>query len=134
MTVSIFETATKQKLRFSTPKGLLAVEDLWDLPLQSQTGKVNLDDIAKGINANLKESEVESFVTKGTVSNAADRLRLDILKRVIEVRVQESEVRANQRANAERKQMLLDALAEKRVENLSSLTEEQIQAELDSLK
>lgn len=134
MTVSIFEKASKQKLRFETSKGFISTEQLWDLPLQSNTGKVNLDDLAKEVSAKLKESEVESFVTKGKASNTDDKLRLDVLKHVIDVRVTEKEALSNQRANAERKRLLLDVLAEKRAANLASLTEEQIQAELDSLK
>lgn len=134
MTVSIFEKASKQKLRFETSKGFISTEQLWDLPLQSNTGKVNLDDLAKEVSSKLKESEVESFVTKGKASNTDDKLRLDILKHVIDVRVTEKEALSNQRANAERKRLLLDVLAEKRAANLASLTEEQIQAELDSLK
>lgn len=134
MTTSIFEKASKQKLRFETSKGFISTEQLWDLPLQSNTGKVNLDDLAKEVSAKLKESEVESFVTKGKSLNTDDKLRLDILKHVIDVRVTEKEALSNQRANAERKRLLLDVLAEKRAANLASLTEEQIQAELDSLK
>ncbi len=134
MTTSIFEKASKQKLRFETSKGFISTEQLWDLPLQSNTGKVKLDELAKEVSTKLKESEVESFVTKGKASNTDDKLRLDILKHVIDVRVAELEALSNQRANAERKRLLLDVLAEKRAANLASLTEEQIQAELDSLK
>lgn len=45
--MDIFVQATRMKLRFSTPAGLMTVEDLWDLPLQK--GKVNLDALAVGI-------------------------------------------------------------------------------------
>lgn len=133
MTTSIFEQASRQKLCFTTTKGLIAVDDLWDLPLQSNTGKINLDDLAKAVNANLRESEVESFVAKNTKSSTTDRLRLDILKRVIEVRVADKEAAANQRENAERKRVLLEALAEKRVESLTNMTEAEIEAQLKAL-
>lgn len=43
----MFIKASRTKLRFESPKGLLSVEDLWDLPLISTMGKANLDDIAK---------------------------------------------------------------------------------------
>lgn len=133
MTTSIFEQASRQKLCFTTTKGLISVDDLWDLPLQSNTGKINLDDLAKAVNANLRESEVESFVAKNTKSSTTDRLRLDILKRVIEVRVADKEAAANQRENAERKRVLLEALAEKRVESLTNMTEAEIEAQLKAL-
>lgn len=33
--ISIFEQASRQKLRFETSAGKLSIEDLWDLPLTS---------------------------------------------------------------------------------------------------
>lgn len=134
MTDNIFETASRTQLRFTTHKGQLSVEDLWDLPLQSTRGNLNLDDLAKAVNANLKNSEVESFVNKSAPANVEERLRLEILKHVIAVKMLESEEKANARANKERKQMLLNALAEKRSENLSNMSEEEIQAQLEALK
>lgn len=41
---NIFEQAVRQKLRFQTVRGLLTVEQLWDLPLDK--GEVNLYQIA----------------------------------------------------------------------------------------
>ena len=50
--VNIFEQASRNKLRFDTNiKGVISTEDLWDLPLTSDTGRVNLDDIAKALYA-----------------------------------------------------------------------------------
>jgi hypothetical protein len=37
--MNIFEQATRAKIRFSTPVGMLSVEDLWDLPLTSTQGQ-----------------------------------------------------------------------------------------------
>jgi len=55
--MEMFAFATKKKIRFETSKGLLSVEDLWDLPLTSDNGRPNLDDIAKGIYKAMKEGE-----------------------------------------------------------------------------
>ena len=51
----MFEKASRAKIRFETSKGSLTVEDLWDLPLTSNTGKADLDDIARGLHSQLKE-------------------------------------------------------------------------------
>ena len=65
--MNLFEIATRAKFRFDSLKGALTVEQLWELPLQSRTG-VDLDTVAKGINASLKEVAEESFVPTARTS------------------------------------------------------------------
>lgn len=55
---TLFELATRQKLRFASPKGLLTVEDLWDLPM---TGNTSLDSVSKLANRDVKVSAEESL-------------------------------------------------------------------------
>ena len=43
-TTDIFKQATKLKLRFSSVRGDLTVEDLWDLPLTSKSN-LSLDGV-----------------------------------------------------------------------------------------
>lgn len=132
-TTNIFEQASRQKLRFETNKGMLSTDDLWNLPLQSTRGTLNLDDIARGINAKIKDSTVESFVSKTTQASETESLRLDIVKRVIEVKIAEAEEKKNKVEAAEQKKRLLEALSNKKAESLNNMTEAQIQAELDKL-
>lgn len=130
---NIFEQASQQKLRFETTKGLLSADDLWSLPLQSTTGKINLDDIARGISAKIKDSVVESFVSKATDANKSERLRLDIVKRIIEVKLEKAEKIKNQKAVAEQKQRLLEALNSKETESLGKMTEDELKAKIAEL-
>ena len=53
--MNIFERATRMSLRFNF-KGLISVEDLWDLSLQ------DLDSIYKILNSKLKQSSEESLL------------------------------------------------------------------------
>lgn len=131
---NIFEKASRQSLRFPTMKGSLTADDLWSLPLVSNTGKLNLDDIARGVSAKIKDSEVESFVNKSSAANEVEKLRLEIVKHIIGVKLAESEARKNERQIAERKQVLLEALNNKRRESLVAMSEAEIQAELDKIK
>ncbi len=58
-TTSMFEYATRHKLRFTSSKGELTVEQLWDAPLLSGDG-FNLNNIAKAAKrkaANKEERE-----------------------------------------------------------------------------
>ena len=75
-----FEKASRIRLRFDTPQGSLTVEDLWQLPLTSRTGRANLDDIAKSLNRQLKETAEESFVVKNNKTNEAFLDRVYIVK------------------------------------------------------
>ena len=117
----MFEKATRLKLRFSTTKGLLLVEDLWDLPLTSTSGRVNLDEIARDIHRQLKSGDDVSFVLAEKKSDPVIQLRFDIVKRIIDTKLAENEVRNTQRVNAEKKQKLLEILADRKDAELKNL-------------
>lgn len=131
---NIFEQATRQKLRFETPRGSLSAEDLWDLPLTSATGKVNLDEIAIALHRQLRSaSEVVSFVDTEATTDPTIQLRFDVVKHVIETRKLENAKAANDRQRAETKQKLLAALAKKREDAIDAKSEEELLAELAAL-
>lgn len=102
--MSIFEKASKSKLRFATGRGQLATEDLWDLSLES------LDTIAKAVNKQLKAETEESFIGKKSKANETLELQLEILKHIISVKLQEKEIKA-QRAERNAKLAQLRELA-----------------------
>lgn len=81
----MFEKASRKKLRFDTQRGTLSAEDLWDLSLEG------LDEIVTNLSKQAEESREESFIKKRTVVGRDLSLRFDIVKRVIEVRLQEAE-------------------------------------------
>lgn len=135
MELSPFEYVTRKKLRFGTGKGFLVLEDLWDLPLTSETGKPNLNDVAKGINRDLKVVDEESFVPS-EASTAGDndaRVMLDAVKRIIAVKVDERKVAAEARTKASQKQELLEALAEAERGEIKKKTPEELRAMLAAL-
>lgn len=125
----MFEKAARQKLRFDSPKGLLSVEDLWDLPLGGRTTvSANLDDIAKRLHRLLKNDDDVSFVVKEKKSDATVQLKFDIVKHVIEVRIAEDEARAARKADSERRQKILAIIADREDENLKSLPLDELRA------
>lgn len=86
--MSIFEKASKAKLRFSTSRGQLSTEDLWDLSLES------LDQIAVAIDKALETAGKKSFIGKRDTTNTALELQLEILKHIIEVKLAEKDAKA----------------------------------------
>lgn len=129
----MFEKASRLKVRVSSAKGMLTVEDLWDLPLTSTTGKTNLDDIARDLYKATKESEEISFVRKEAKSSSEDVLAFEIVKHIIDVKLAENEVAAKNRANAEKKQQLLGLIAQKENEQLAGTSLEELRKMVDSL-
>lgn len=114
----MFEKASRLALRFESNKGQLMVEDLWNLPLTSTTGKANLDDIARALHKQLKNDDDVSFVDVAKKSDATVQLKFDIVKHIIETRLAENAATAVARSNAEKKQTILRIIADREDEQL----------------
>ena len=127
-----FEKASRLNLRFESTKGLLSVEDLWNLPLTSARNS-NLDDIAKGLNRELKDTREESFVVKATAGDEALQLKFDIVKHIIGVRMAENEEAKLKAEKKEKKQRLMEILGRKQEEELEGKSPEEIQAMIAEL-
>jgi hypothetical protein len=133
--MNIFERAARAKLRFDSPVGDLTVENLFDLPLMhTNPNKANLDDIARGVARELREIGEGSFVMVKPDPRKADlELRLEIVKHVIESAQAARTAAENRKANEQRKQKLMDALAAKDDQALAGMSREDIQAEINKL-
>lgn len=130
--MGLFEKASRQKLRFDTVKGSLTIEDLWDLPLTSQRG-ASLDEIAKGLNRELKDTAQESFVLPATTTNTLAQLKFDIVKHVIDVRQAENAAALVKREAAEKKQRILGIIAKKQDEKLENTSLEELEQMVNTL-
>jgi hypothetical protein len=131
--INMFELATRQKLRFPSTKGLLTVEQLWDVPLRSQDD-FNLDSIAKGVNKTLKALTEESFVsTERTPAHSKAEATLEIVKHIIQVKLAEEETAKRRAANKAEREKLLAILAEKQDGKLSELSERDLQKRINAL-
>lgn len=131
--MNIFEQATRAKLRFSTPNGLIGVEDLWDLPLTSTAKRANLDDIARGLDTVLKNSASVSFVNGVSETNAEAKLAFDVVLHVIKVRLAEQAAAKAAADTREKKQKIMAIIERKQEESLSAASIEDLQQMLASL-
>lgn len=125
---TMFEQATKGKLRFESPKGALSVEDVWDLPL---TGRgFSLDALAKNLNRQIKDAEEESFVVQQSSANRALTLRFEIVKHVISVKLEEKQKAEERQQKAAERQRIMEIIAKKEDESLENLSLEELKARL----
>ena len=122
----MFEYATRNKVRFPF-KGLISVEDLWDLTL------TNLDSIYKTLNKQIKQSEEESLLnTKTTVDKELD-VQIAIVKHIVAVKLAEQEAREKASAKKAQKQKIMAIIASKQDEALQNSSVEDLQKMLDKL-
>lgn len=133
----LFRKAIENKWRFpAAGRNVLSLEELYDLPLAGNNG-TNLDTVANLINNELqvKRGKV-SFVTTNTrndceVAELEDKLEL--VKDVIQVKLERNAARQEQVAKASEKAMLEALLVQKQTEALKNLSEEEIRKRLAEL-
>jgi hypothetical protein len=130
----MFEKAARLKYRFESSKGLLTVEDLWDLPLTSETKRANLDDIARELHKQLKSGDDVSFVYPDRKSNATIQAKFDIVKHIIDVKLLELEAAKKAEQNKLQKQKILRLISEKDDEVLRGKSREELTALLEGIE
>lgn len=126
MTTNIFEYAVRNKVRFPF-KGLISVEDLWDLSL------ANLDSIYKTLNQKVKQTKEESLLSTKTSVDTEFEVQIDIVKYIVAVKLAEKEASEMARAKREQKQKIMSIIATKENEALQNSSVEELKKMLDDL-
>lgn len=128
MDFSMFELAVRSKYRFVSKKGLLAIEDLYDLKL------TDLDDIAKNVFHDLKQSQDVSFISNKTKGSKELELKLDILKYIIDIRMKEEDKKKTRNKNLETINQLKQIALRKQDEKLNNMEMDEILKEIKRLE
>lgn len=123
----MYKKASKLKLRFSTSKGYLSTEDLWDLSLEQ------LDAIAVKLDEQIEKSPRKSFIKTVSKGNEILELKFAIIKDVIDTKMAEQAARENQQAKSAQRQKLLELIAEKEDSELKGKSAEELRKMLDEL-
>jgi len=130
--INIFEQASRQQLRFDSPKGALTVEQLWTLPLTSKVGSANLNDIAVALYKQ-REASTISFVDDVKKSDTVTLLKFDIVKHIIDTIKAERDLATAAEKRASDKQAIMALIEKKRGEKLESKSEEELMALLKDM-
>ncbi len=133
--MDLFEQASRQQLRWGTSRGLVGVEELWQMPLKDEKTKTHfsLNDIAKGLNKDIKENEEESFVEEETKNDETQELKFSIVKHIIKVRIAENKAKVNETLIKEKKQQILRLIADKKNTELADKSIEELSKMFDAL-
>lgn len=122
----LFIAATKNKFRFETIKGLVTLEQLWDMPLTDNNNvhgrSFSLDQVAKDLSKLVATNE-ESFVTEKCSKDTTLEQKFELVKFIIAQKLDE----AKARENAATKKLLRDKarsiLAERENNKLADLSD-----------
>lgn len=118
---NLFEKASKMKIRFSTTKGVLSTEDLWDLSLES------LDRIAKNLYKQIKESEEISFISEKSSEDTLASIKLEIVKFVITFKMDEAKEKKLRAEKLALKKRIADEIAKKKDNKISEMSIEELE-------
>lgn len=120
--MNIFEKAVRIKLRVESNRGLLTVEDLWDLKIEE------LDGLYRKFKKEARDAEEESLINPVNVDERLT-LKIEVLKHIVTVKLEEREA-ASKRAETNRKKAELlelikskenSAMAEKSLDELMEM-------------
>ena len=120
---NIFEAATRYKYRFPF-KGMISVEDLWDLKLQ------DLDSVFKLLNKEKKQSDEESLLQVKSEADQELENKIQIVKYIVKFKQEEIEERLQAKDKKEYNQKLLELIERKQNEELAGKSIKELQAML----
>ena len=124
--INLFELATRKKFRFPF-KGMISVEDLWDLSVQ------NLDTVFKALNAESKQAKEESLLAVKSDEDTILDAKIEIVKHIVNTKQAEAVQRQNAAAMREHKRKLEALIANKQDEELNGKSIDELQAMLNAL-
>lgn len=121
-----FEFAVRNKLRFPF-KGMISVEDLWDLGVES------LDTVYKTLNKQKKQSDEESLLETKTSEDIVLDTQIAIVKYIFENKVAEINARKVEKERKEQKQKIMAILANKEEQELQGKSVDELRKMLEEM-
>lgn len=123
----LFINATRLNYQFPF-RGMINVIDLWDLSL------TNLDSVFKTLNAEVKKSEEESLLNTKSKEDEEISNKIEIVKYIVSVKLDEKKKREDAKKNAEMRQRLLEIKAKRQDAALENMSDEDLDKALAELE
>ncbi|HBF9920090.1 TPA: hypothetical protein KO472_003657, partial [Clostridioides difficile] len=109
-------------------RGLISVEDLWDLKLEQ------LDEVYKTLTTDMKKANEESLLKIKTKDQKEVELKIKIVKYIVELRLAEIENRNKEKKKKEQKQHILELINKKENQELENKSIEELKSMINSLE
>ena len=123
---TLFINATRNNYQFPF-KGMIDVIDLWDLSVN------NLDLVFKALNADAKKSAEESLLKTKSREDEEIAEKIEIVKYIVGVKLNEIQAREDAKKNKEMRQRLLAIKAKRQDEALENMSDEDLDKALAEL-
>ena len=124
--MNLFEVATRANYQFPF-RGMINVIDLWGLSL------TNLDSVFKTLNAEAKKSEEESLLNTKSKEDEEISNKIEIVKYIVGVKLDEKKKREDAKKNTEMRQRLLEIKAKRQDAALENMSDEDLDKALAEL-
>lgn len=126
MEKNLFEIATRNRYRF-TYKGVMTVEDLWDLSVEA------LDAIFKTLNRQKKTADEDSLLTTKSAADTELANKIELVKYIVSIKLAEADERVNAADKKAQRDKILAIMAKKQDAALEGMDMKQLEAELAKL-
>lgn len=120
----IFDKANRRKLRFSTAKGLINSEALWDLPTESRS-RDSLKAMEQAVYDEIQATRGHQLRAKSTDKNSDQELRLEILTFIIDTKEASAAAATKKASDASLLKELLEIKANSDKQKLLDMSEEE---------
>lgn len=124
---NLFYQASRNKMRWESTRGLLTVEDLWDLSLEE------LNEIAKDLFKKVNTGAEINFIKKEETVDKLAEAKFEIARVVIDVKLREADERQNAEVRRQKKQKIMELIARKEEEDLGKLDTDELRDMLAAL-
>ena len=122
--MSIYKQAIQQKVRFTTNRGVLTPEQMFDLPLGE------LDALAVKLEQEHKDSGGKSFLDKKTPKDKIIKLKFKVVLDILETKSEEANAATEAAENKAHNEKILELIAGKEDEALAGKSIKQLKAML----
>lgn len=120
---TLFEKAVRGKYRFPF-KGMITVEDLWDLSLPG------LDSVFKQLNKQKKVNEEESLLAVKSEADIELENKIQIVRYIVECKQNEAMAKLVEKENKAHNQKILEIIERKQNKELENMSIEELQKQL----